>query len=165
MIAPAVDGTLNVLKACIEANVKRVVYVSSVAAAFMNPMWSKNQVLDEACWSDQEYCKKTEVNASSIPHLISLVIYHIFFLLTFKFLWQNWYCLAKTRAESEAFEFAKRTGLHLVSVCPTLVLGPILQQNTVNASSLVLLKLLKGIQQALSFTSGIVRSSVVYMGW
>lgn len=70
LIAPAVDGTLNVLKACIEANVKRVVYVSSVAAVFMNPMWSKNQVLDETCWSDQEYCKKTEVNNTSwIPHL------------------------------------------------------------------------------------------------
>ncbi|KAG7569036.1 NAD-dependent epimerase/dehydratase [Arabidopsis thaliana x Arabidopsis arenosa] len=115
LIAPAVDGTLNVLKACVEANVKRVVYVSSVAALFMNPVWSKNQVLDETCWSDREYCKKTE----------------------------NWYCLAKTRAESEAFEFAKRTGLDLVSVCPSLVLGPILQQHTVNASSLVLLKLLK----------------------
>ncbi|XP_010413837.1 PREDICTED: cinnamoyl-CoA reductase 1 [Camelina sativa] len=115
LIAPAVDGTLNVLKACIEANVKRVVYVSSVAALFMNPMWSKNQVLDETCWSDQDFCKKTE----------------------------NWYCLSKTRAESEAFAFAKQTGLDLVSICPTLVLGPILQQQTVNASSLVLLKLLK----------------------
>ncbi|EOA27557.1 hypothetical protein CARUB_v10023695mg [Capsella rubella] len=118
LIAPAVDGTLNVLKACIEANVKRVVYVSSVAALFMNPLWSKNQVLDETCWSDQEFCKKTE----------------------------NWYCLSKTRAESEAFAFAKQTGLDLVSVCPTLVLGPILQQHTVNASSLVLLKLLKDVR-------------------
>lgn len=63
------DGTLNVLKACVEANVKRVVYVSSVAALFMNPVWSKNRILDEKCWSDQEYCKKTEVNASSITHL------------------------------------------------------------------------------------------------
>ncbi|CAD5320262.1 unnamed protein product [Arabidopsis thaliana] len=81
----------------------------------MNPMWSKSQVLDETAWSDQDYCKKTE----------------------------NWYSLSKTRAESEAFEFAKRTGLDLVSVCPTLVLGPVLQQHTVNASSLVLLKLLK----------------------
>ncbi|AEC08858.1 putative cinnamoyl-CoA reductase [Arabidopsis thaliana] len=115
LIAPAVDGTLNVLKACVEAKVKRVVYVSSVSAVAMNPMWSKSQVLDETAWSDQDYCKKTE----------------------------NWYSLSKTRAESEAFEFAKRTGLDLVSVCPTLVLGPVLQQHTVNASSLVLLKLLK----------------------
>lgn len=64
MIAPAVDGTLNVLKACVEANVKRVVYVSSAAALAMNPLWSKNQELDETCWSDQEYCRKTRVDAS-----------------------------------------------------------------------------------------------------
>lgn len=61
----------------------------------------------------------------------------------FHFFLQNWYCLSKTEAESEAMEFAKRTGLDVVAVCPTLVLGPILQSN-VNASSLVLIKLLKG---------------------
>uniref|UniRef100_A0A1J3JKA6 Tetraketide alpha-pyrone reductase 1 n=1 Tax=Noccaea caerulescens TaxID=107243 RepID=A0A1J3JKA6_NOCCA len=114
VIAPAVDGTMNVLKACVEAKVKRVVYVSSAAALMMNPTWSKNQVLDETCWSDQEFCRKTE----------------------------NWYCLSKTQAESEAFEFAKRTGIDLVSVCPTMVFGPVLQQHTVNASSLALAKLL-----------------------
>uniref|UniRef100_A0A1J3DWJ3 Cinnamoyl-CoA reductase 1 n=1 Tax=Noccaea caerulescens TaxID=107243 RepID=A0A1J3DWJ3_NOCCA len=114
VIAPAVDGTMNVLKACVEAKVKRVVYVSSAAALMMNPTWSKNQVLDESCWSDQEFCRKTE----------------------------NWYCLSKTQAESEAFEFAKRTGIDLVSVCPTMVFGPVLQQHTVNASSLALAKLL-----------------------
>jgi len=65
LIAPAVDGTLNVLKACVEAKVKRVVYVSSVSAVAMNPMWSKSQVLDETAWSDQDYCKKTEVNNAS----------------------------------------------------------------------------------------------------
>ncbi|VVB02002.1 unnamed protein product [Arabis nemorensis] len=114
VIAPAVDGTLNVLKACVEANVKRVVYVSSAAALAMNPLWSKNQVIDETCWSDQEYCRKT----------------------------MNWYCLSKTKAETEAFEFAKRTGIDLVSVCPTMVWGPVLQ-HTINASTLALVKLLK----------------------
>ncbi|CAN6834493.1 unnamed protein product [Brassica oleracea var. botrytis] len=115
VMAPAVDGTLNVLKACVEANVKRVVYVSSAAALMMNPNWSKNQVIDESCWSDLEFCKRTE----------------------------NWYCASKTQAESEAFEFAKRTGISLVSICPTMVFGPVLQQHTVNASTLALAKLLK----------------------
>ncbi|KAJ9554063.1 hypothetical protein OSB04_018108, partial [Centaurea solstitialis] len=32
LIEPAVKGTLNVLKACCEVNIKKVVYVSSVAA-------------------------------------------------------------------------------------------------------------------------------------
>jgi nucleoside-diphosphate-sugar epimerase len=56
---------------------------------------------------------------------------------------QNWYCYAKTEAEEQALSFAKRTGLDVESICPTLVLGPILQSTT-NLSSLVLIKLLKG---------------------
>ncbi|WJX42708.1 hypothetical protein P8452_29909 [Trifolium repens] len=57
--------------------------------------------------------------------------------------YKNWYCYAKTEAEEQALNFAKRTGLDVVSICPTLVLGPILQSTT-NLSSLVLIKLLKG---------------------
>ncbi|CAL5383280.1 unnamed protein product [Camellia sinensis] len=114
LIEPAVKGTLNVLKACSEANVKRVVVVSSGAAVSLNPEWPKGQVKDETCWSDAEYCRRTN----------------------------NWYCLSKTKAESEAFEYAKRSGLDVVRVCPTHVLGPMLQSTT-NASSLVLIKLSK----------------------
>ncbi|KAK9270387.1 hypothetical protein L1049_025966 [Liquidambar formosana] len=114
LIEPAVKGTLNVLKACHEAKVKRVVVVSSGAAVSLNPEWPKGQVKDETCWSDKEYCRTTK----------------------------NWYCLSKTEAESEALEYAKRSGLDVVTVCPTLIFGPILQ-STVNASSLVLIKLLK----------------------
>ena len=58
---PAVKGTLNVLKASSEAKVKRVVYVSSVVAVSMNPEWPAGQVKDENCWSDVEFCKRTNV--------------------------------------------------------------------------------------------------------
>lgn len=61
LIEPAVKGTLNVLKACSEVNVKRVVLVSSVAALAMNPSWPKGQVMDESSWSDKEFCRKTKV--------------------------------------------------------------------------------------------------------
>ncbi|KAH9688901.1 Epimerase domain-containing protein [Citrus sinensis] len=115
LIEPAVKGTLNVLKACLEAKVKRVIVVSSGAAVGLNPRWPKGQIMDETCWSDKEYCRTTN----------------------------NWYCLSKTEAESEALEFAKRTGLDVVTVCPNLILGPLLQSN-VNSSSLVLIKRLKG---------------------
>ncbi|PQQ00993.1 cinnamoyl-CoA reductase 2-like isoform X1 [Prunus yedoensis var. nudiflora] len=114
VVEPAVKGTLNVLKACLEAKAKRVVFVSSVVAVIMNPRWSEGQLLDETCWSDKEYCRKTE----------------------------NWYSLSKTLAEWEALEFARRNGLDLVTICPTLILGPILQ-STVNTSTLVLIELLK----------------------
>ena len=56
LIEPAVKGTLNVLKACVESKVKRVVVVSSVAALLKKPSWPKGQVLDETCWSEKEYC-------------------------------------------------------------------------------------------------------------
>ncbi|MFQ6640145.1 hypothetical protein Gotur_015607 [Gossypium turneri] len=115
VIEPAVKGTLNVLKACVESNVKRVVVVSSVSAVSLSPRWPVGQIKDEACWSDKEYCAATK----------------------------NWYCLSKTEAESEAFEFAKKSGLDVVTVCPTLIWGPLLQ-STINASSKVLFNLLKG---------------------
>ncbi|KAG6785531.1 hypothetical protein POTOM_007092 [Populus tomentosa] len=80
----------------------------------MNPSLPKGQVMDENWWSDKEYCRATK----------------------------NWYCLSKTEAEREAWEFAKRSGLDVVTICPSLILGPNLL-SAVNASSKVLIKLLK----------------------
>ncbi|KAL0324806.1 UNVERIFIED_CONTAM: Cinnamoyl-CoA reductase 1 [Sesamum radiatum] len=121
LVEPALKGTLNVLKACSEEKkVRRVVIVSSVAAVMMNPNWPKDQLMDETCWSDAEYCKTTN----------------------------NWYCFSKTVAEAEAWEYAKKNGLDVVTVCPAFVLGPMLQHAT-NASSLALVKLLKeGYEEA-----------------
>ncbi|WOL19241.1 cinnamoyl-CoA reductase 3 [Canna indica] len=61
VIAPAVSGTLNVLKACSDSKVKRVVVVSSVVAIAVNPNWPQDKTKDEDCWSDAEYCRKNEV--------------------------------------------------------------------------------------------------------
>ncbi|KAL6603812.1 hypothetical protein ACP70R_044173 [Stipagrostis hirtigluma subsp. patula] len=115
VIAPAVTGTTNVLKACYEAKVKRVVVVSSVAAVLSNPSWPKGKVFNEDSWSDEEYCRKNE----------------------------DWYYLSKTLAEREAFAYAAKTGLDVVTICPSLVIGP-LMQSTVNSSSKVLLNYFKG---------------------
>ncbi|XP_037457402.1 cinnamoyl-CoA reductase 2-like [Triticum dicoccoides] len=115
VIAPAVTGTLNVLKACYEAKVKRVVMVSSVAAVSNNPNWPKDKLFDEDSWSDEDLCRKGE----------------------------DWYFLSKTLAEREAFAYAAKTGLDIVTICPSLVIGP-LMQSTVNTSSNILLNYLKG---------------------
>ncbi|XP_060673671.1 cinnamoyl-CoA reductase 1 isoform X1 [Ziziphus jujuba] len=115
LVEPAVKGTLNVVKACVEAKVKRLVLVSSIVAVGRNPNWPKGQVMDETCWSDKEHCKSIK----------------------------DWYAVSKTQAESEATEYAKRSGLELITVCPGLILGPILQSYA-NASTLVLLKHFKG---------------------
>nr|XP_025882090.1 cinnamoyl-CoA reductase 1 isoform X3 [Oryza sativa Japonica Group] len=122
ILAPAVTGTTNVLKACSEAKVGRVVVVSSVSAAMVNPNWSEGKAIDEDCWSDVDYCRATK----------------------------NWYTLGKTLAEIEAFDYAKRSGLDLVTLCPSLVIGPLLQP-TVNASSTVILGCLKGMLPMLFF--------------
>ncbi|GAY58783.1 hypothetical protein CUMW_189550 [Citrus unshiu] len=68
LLEPAVKGTLNVLKACLEAKVKRVIVVSSGVAVGLNPRWPKGQIMDETCWSDKEYCRTTnsKVNTSSL---------------------------------------------------------------------------------------------------
>lgn len=57
--------------------------------------------------------------------------------------WQDWYYLSKTVAEREAFAYAAKTGLDIVTICPSLVIGP-LMQSTVNASSKVLINYFKG---------------------
>ncbi|MCI07047.1 cinnamoyl-CoA reductase 2-like, partial [Trifolium medium] len=82
---PAVKGTANVLEASLKAKVERVVFVSSAAAVAINPNFPKDKVIDESCWSDKDYCKKTK----------------------------NWYYYAKTEAEEQALNFAKRTGLNV----------------------------------------------------
>ncbi|KAJ1703415.1 hypothetical protein LUZ63_003194 [Rhynchospora breviuscula] len=124
LLEPAVTGTKNVLKASVEAKVKRVVVVSSIAAISMKPDWPKGEVMDESCWSDELYCRTTE----------------------------NWYCLSKTVAEREALNFASTNALDLVTVCPGLILGPMLQ-STINASSLVLINLLKGTRETVENTT------------
>ena len=61
MFRPAVDGTVNVLKACWEEKVKRVVLVSSFCTSFWNPDWPEDKVMDETCWSDKELFKNNQV--------------------------------------------------------------------------------------------------------
>ncbi|CAA6661620.1 unnamed protein product [Spirodela intermedia] len=115
MVRPAVDGTLNVLKACSEANVRRLVLVSSVSAVLWNPNWPFDKIVDENCWSDKKFCRETE----------------------------RWYDFAKTIAEEKVHEYSKSSGLDVVVVCPPVIFGPILQP-TVNTSSKYLINFLKG---------------------
>ncbi|KAF5188398.1 Cinnamoyl-coa reductase, partial [Thalictrum thalictroides] len=117
MVEPAVSGTSNVLKACSMANVKRVVVVSSISAVINNPNWQKGQPMDESCWSDIEYCH-TKTG-------------------------RKWYYIAKTMAESQALEYGKETGLEVVTVCPSIIVGPMLQSQ-MNASSWFIYMMLSG---------------------
>lgn len=77
---------------------------------------------------------------------------------------QHWYCFSKTVAETKAWEYAKKTGLDVVTLCPTLVLGPMLQHTT-NASSLALIKLLRGnLSLPVSFVEAFLLCSHIRTG-
>ncbi|KAF7137317.1 hypothetical protein RHSIM_Rhsim07G0257800 [Rhododendron simsii] len=115
MVEPAIRGTQNVLNACLKARVKKVVVVSSIAAVMINPNWPKGQPMDENSWSDTEFCKSAKM----------------------------WYPFGKAIAESEALEFGMRNELNIVTICPSLVIGPKLQ-SSLNFSSSLLLSYLKG---------------------
>ena len=61
VIEPAVEGTRNVMEACAEMGVKRVVFTSSIGAVYMNPHRDPRAIVDDDCWSDLEYCIHTNV--------------------------------------------------------------------------------------------------------
>ncbi|KAE8771361.1 Bifunctional dihydroflavonol 4-reductase/flavanone 4-reductase [Hordeum vulgare] len=116
MVEPAVRGTLNIIDAAAESGtVRRVVLTSSIGAIAMDPNRGADAVVDESCWSDLEFCKKTK----------------------------NWYCYGKAAAERAAWEAAAASGVDLVVVNPVLVQGPALQP-AVNASLHHVLKYLNG---------------------
>ena len=60
---PAVRGTEYVINAAADAGtVRRVVFTSSIGAVTMDPNRGPDVVVDESCWSDLEFCKKTKVS-------------------------------------------------------------------------------------------------------
>ncbi|KAL5205495.1 hypothetical protein ABZP36_033704 [Zizania latifolia] len=110
IMVPTVEGTRNVLEACSAASVQKFVMVSSIAAVCFNPSWPQDRLIDESSWSDKEFCKEHK----------------------------NWYSLAKTEAEETSLKYAERNGLHVVTVLPCLVVGPLLQTVNLNTTSKVL---------------------------
>ncbi|KAJ1413629.1 hypothetical protein SESBI_19452 [Sesbania bispinosa] len=94
----AVEGTLGILKACIESKtVKRVVYTSSAVTVLYNNR--QDMDVDEDMWSDLEICRSSNLVSSS-------------------------YLVSKTLTEKAALEFGERNGLEVVSLVLPLVVGP-----------------------------------------
>jgi len=98
LVGPAVQGTLSALKACTQTGVKRCVFTSSYACI----RWTgtedapPNNVYDESVWSNPDR-----------PGGMSD------------------YAVSKLLAEQAAWEYqAEHPDLEVVSICPTLLLGP-----------------------------------------
>ncbi|XP_059633983.1 vestitone reductase-like [Cornus florida] len=94
----AINGTLSILKACLDSKtVKRVVYTSSTSTVVFNGKGLEE--MDESTWTDVDFMR--ELNPSGAPYMIS-----------------------KTLTEKAALEFAEEHGLDLVTVLPSFIVGP-----------------------------------------
>ena len=61
-IEPAVKGMKNVMEACTEMGVKRVVLTSSIGAVYIDPHRNPLAMVDDDCWSNLDYCIQTSVS-------------------------------------------------------------------------------------------------------
>ncbi|EOD27372.1 hypothetical protein EMIHUDRAFT_73363, partial [Emiliania huxleyi CCMP1516] len=97
LVKPAVEGTRNVLDACVRAGVRKVVLTSSTAAVYV----SYGTVADDHVWSSADWTSEGLVREK-----------------------ENWYCLSKTAAERVAWEVSRASSLDLCVLNPTLIFGP-----------------------------------------
>lgn len=99
MIKPAIQGVLNVLKACAKAKtVKRVVMTSSAAAVSINNLQETGLVMDEKNWTDVEFLSSVKPPTWGYP-------------------------ASKTLAEKAAWKFAEENNIKLITVIPSLMAG------------------------------------------
>ncbi|XP_047942148.1 phenylacetaldehyde reductase-like [Salvia hispanica] len=96
LLDPAIKGTLNVLKAAKNLNVRRVVVTSSISAMIAGSDTLAD--VGEDSWVDEDYCRQNGL----------------------------WYPLSKALAEKAAWKFAEENALDIVVVNPGMVVGPVL---------------------------------------
>jgi len=118
-LKPAIEGTASVIKACAAMGVKRIVLTSSVAAMAGVPP-PGHPLLDESCWSDEDFLKEHILKECACA-----------------------YRLAKTLQEREATRLAKEHGLELRVINPSVIIGPMLTKH-LNFSHEVILNILIG---------------------
>ncbi|KAL6538980.1 Tetraketide alpha-pyrone reductase 2 [Orobanche minor] len=115
LIDPCIKGTKNSCKKA--TSVKRVVLTSSCSSVRYNYDVGEVSPLNESHWSDPEYCKNHNL----------------------------WYANAKTLAEQEAWKLAKESGINLVVVNPSFVVGPLLAPQP-TSTLLLILAIVKGLR-------------------
>ncbi|XP_058091788.1 anthocyanidin reductase ((2S)-flavan-3-ol-forming)-like [Magnolia sinica] len=98
MIKPAIQGTLNVLKSCKKAKVRRVVLTSSAAAVSINKLTGTGHVVDEESWTDVEFLANEKPPTWGYP-------------------------MSKALAEKAAWNFAEENNIDLITIVPVLMAG------------------------------------------
>ncbi|GER43187.1 NAD(P)-binding Rossmann-fold superfamily protein [Striga asiatica] len=130
VIDPAIRGTLNVLKACLKSNIRKVVFTSSIStltAKDSSGEWI--QVVDESCQTPIGRVLKTKAS--------------------------GWvYVLSKLLTERAAFQFAEENGIDLISVITTTVGGSFLMPS-VPKSIQVLMSPVTGDSKFLSILNSV----------
>lgn len=117
LIDPCINGTLNVLRSCSKSSsIKRVVLTSSCSSIRYRFDVQQVSPLNESHWSDPDYCRRYNL----------------------------WYAYAKTLGEKEAWRVAKESGIDLVVVNPSLVIGPLLSPQP-TSTLLLTLGIVKGM--------------------
>lgn len=120
LVAPAVEGTRNVLSTCKKLGVKYVVLTSSTASVFANyGALSNDHIYTSNDWSPEDIIRQNK----------------------------NYYCLSKTLAERLAWEMSQEEGCpyQLAVMNPTLILGPVLPgQPHLNTSQAFVVDFLDG---------------------
>jgi len=128
LIRPALDGTSRAIKAALLAKVKRIIVTSSMAAIMYQKNHDRTVPYSEKDWSD--------IDAPSA----------------------NAYTQSKILAEQKAWELMKAAGRSndLVTVNPSLILGPLLNNDPGTSGALVLRLLQGSIPAAPRFTFSMV---------
>ncbi|KAF8675933.1 hypothetical protein HU200_047432 [Digitaria exilis] len=100
VIKPTVEGMVSIMRACKEAGtVRRIVFTSSAGTVSIEER--TRPVYDQDNWSDIEFCRRVKMTG-----------------------WM--YFVSKSLAEKAAMAYASEHGLDLISIIPTLVVGPFL---------------------------------------
>ncbi|KAK4271385.1 hypothetical protein QN277_020087 [Acacia crassicarpa] len=99
MIKPAIQGVLNILRACSRAKaVKRVILTSSAAAVSINALEGTGFVMDENNWTDVDFLSTAKPPTWGYP-------------------------ASKALAEKAAWKFAEENHIDLIAVVPSMMGG------------------------------------------
>ncbi|KAF9599009.1 hypothetical protein IFM89_033354 [Coptis chinensis] len=133
LIEPAVKGTLNVLSsACAKTrSVKRVIVTSSL---WLQYSATKNLKLYKLHLMKRGFLIKSSIRSQRAKKI----------LIPINFTKQFWYTFSKTLAEEAAWKFAKKHGIDMVTIHPSVMIGSLLQP-TLNQSTSMILNLINGM--------------------